>query len=375
MTPRFPLKDHLFNPPKVQMLADQIGQVFSDFDVLGFVQAVVSQFPHLEFKQRISHMTECLHRFLPASYEQAVAIILDSLPPALDESHTDDDFGDFIYAPYGAYIARYGCVEEFLPLSFRALEQITMRFSVEFALRDFWSAFPDETMQQSLSRAQHPNYHVRRLVSEWSRPTLPWWHKIGIPIWSTIPLLDLLWSDPTRYVVRSVANHLHDISKKNPNLIFDTLERRQHENATAHRQSSQEMRYLVRHTLRTLIKQGDRYAWAMIGYHEPVLSQISLNCAEQVQIGQALVFRFQAVSQAQQTLHVTYTIHFASASGRPSSKTFVLANKMFATGEQIDIRRSHPIRQMSTRKIVSGMHELSIACCGKVLGRVEFEVE
>lgn len=127
-------------------------------------------------------------------------------------------------------------------------------------------------------------------------------------------MLDLLRCDPTRYVVRSVANHLHDISKKNPSLIFDTLERRQAGNDRSQRQSSEEMRYLVRHALRTLIKQGDKRALAMIGYHEPKLGQIFLSCLDQVQIGQSLVFSFQAVSQQEQHLHMTYTIRFATAS-------------------------------------------------------------
>ena len=40
-----------------------------------------------------------------------------------------------------------------------------------------------------------------------------------------IPLLDRLFADPTRYVTRSVANHVNDISKKDPHLALDTLER------------------------------------------------------------------------------------------------------------------------------------------------------
>jgi 3-methyladenine DNA glycosylase AlkC len=39
------------------------------------------------------------------------------------------------------------------------------------------------------------------------------------------PVLDRLFADPTRYVTRSVANHVNDIAKKDPHLALDTLER------------------------------------------------------------------------------------------------------------------------------------------------------
>jgi hypothetical protein len=110
-TERFSLKDHLFNLPKVQMLADQVSQIFPDFESESFVQIVVSQFPRLELKERIHHITQCLHRFLPENYLEALQIIVDALPPILNPDREDDDFGDFIYSPYGEFVARYGCRE------------------------------------------------------------------------------------------------------------------------------------------------------------------------------------------------------------------------------------------------------------------------
>jgi 3-methyladenine DNA glycosylase AlkC len=40
-----------------------------------------------------------------------------------------------------------------------------------------------------------------------------------------IPLLDRFFADPTRYVTRSVANHVNDISKKDLHLALDNLGR------------------------------------------------------------------------------------------------------------------------------------------------------
>jgi hypothetical protein len=66
MSDSFSLKDHLFNLPKVTQLANEIQQVFPSFQKEAFIQSVLSKFPELELKQRMSHITQCLHQYLPA---------------------------------------------------------------------------------------------------------------------------------------------------------------------------------------------------------------------------------------------------------------------------------------------------------------------
>ena len=53
----------------------------------------------------------------------------------------------------------------------------------------------------------------------------PWASSLTLPYDVGIPLLDRLFADPTRYVTGSVANHVNDISEKDPHLALDTLER------------------------------------------------------------------------------------------------------------------------------------------------------
>jgi 3-methyladenine DNA glycosylase AlkC len=45
----------------------------------------------------------------------------------------------------------------------------------------------------------------------------------------TIQILDNLYYDKTRFVTRSLANHLNDISKKDPKLVLDTVKRWENE--------------------------------------------------------------------------------------------------------------------------------------------------
>ena len=60
------------------------------------------------------------------------------------------------------------------------------------------------------------NCHVRRLVSEGTRPRLPWASRLPEFQRNPEPVLELLEklkNDPELYVRRSVANNLNDIAK------------------------------------------------------------------------------------------------------------------------------------------------------------------
>jgi hypothetical protein len=52
-----------------------------------------------------------------------------------------------------------------------------------------------------------------------------WASSLTLPYDAGIPLLDRLFADATRYVTGSVANHVNDVSKKDPHLALDTLDR------------------------------------------------------------------------------------------------------------------------------------------------------
>ncbi len=210
------------------------------------------KFPSLELKQRIVWIAESLEKHLPTHFPDAAKHILRCLPPPLDPNKTDDDFGDFIFAPLGEFVVRNGASLEYLDLSLATLKEITKRFSMEDAVRAFIREFPDETMQTLTGWVHDSNYHVRRLVSESTRPLLPWSGRIDLPPERTIALLNQLHADRTRYVTRSVANHLNDIAKNHPELVVQSL-------SDWHRQEKQhreELMWMTRHSLRTWSNVG-----------------------------------------------------------------------------------------------------------------------
>jgi 3-methyladenine DNA glycosylase AlkC len=94
------------------------------------------------------------------------------------------------------------------------------------------------------------------------RPRLPWAQKIILSPEKALPILDKLFSDKTRYVTRSVANHMNDISKVNPELVLETLARWQKSN----KQDAQEMDFIIKHSLRSLVKMGNKQAMEFLSF-------------------------------------------------------------------------------------------------------------
>ena len=362
--PSFSLKDLLFNQKKITKLADEIHKVFPTFDKKLFIEKTVSKFPELELKARISWITEMLREFLPDNYKEATTIILKALPPENDRNKTDNDFGDFIYAPYAYFVAKYGCTNEFLQFSLNALKEITMRFSAEDAIRYFLNTFPEETLKVLYIWAKDEHYHVRRLVSEGTRPKLPWAQKISIDYKRTIPLLDMLFADTTRFVTRSVANHLNDISKIDSNLVLETLKHWQDSGT----QREEEMLFIINHSLRTLIKKGDSATLTFLKFSsEPDIEIFNFNIQKKtILVGDALTFSFDVIAKKDERILVDYIIWFQNKAGKmESKKVYKIKQFHLKKNEVLRVQKNHPLRaNMTTRTLYFGEHKIQLQING-----------
>ncbi|ESA34598.1 heat domain containing protein [Leptolyngbya sp. Heron Island J] len=368
----FSLKDQLFNSDKVNYLVTLISQAFPDFAQQSFYQDVIAAFPKLELKERIAHITACLHQHLPDDYQEALTIILQSLPPELDPHKTDDDFGDFIFAPFSLFVALHGCEPEYLNISLGALKEITKRFSAEYAIRYFINTFPDETFVFLLDCASDDNYHVRRWASEGTRSKLPWAQKLSSDYRKPLPILEMLYADKTRYVTRSVANHLNDISKVDPSLVLEMLQ----EWSKSQRQTEQEMAFITKHALRTLIKQGNQDALQLIGFGvkpDITIKEFSTNTPK-VRVGEAFEFSLDIRSNKPQKLLVDYLMHFASNGTKKTQKVFKIKQLELAAGEVVTLKKKHPMRLMTTRRLLLGEHEIVLQINGQAFGSLSFEL-
>ena len=370
---KFSLKDELYNPQKIEMIAIEIKEVYLSFEADKFSKETLEKFPILELKERIYHIRDMLHIYLPNDYKEAVNILLQALPAELDPSKSDDDFGDFIYAPYSEYVTAYGCSEEHLNFSLQALREITKRFSVEFALRDFINNYPTKTLAMLEACAKSENYHERRLASEGLRRKLPWAKKLTIDYHEGIKLLELLYGDNTRYVTRSVANHLNDIAKIDATLVLETLKRWK----KSKKQEPKEMDFIISHALRTLVKQGNEDALAMLGYSKkpPIeVKDVRLHNPS-VKVGEALEFKVEIVALGDVMLMVDYVVHFQTKAGKLSPKVHKLKKLELVKGKRIVLKKKHPFKaNMSTRTLYAGEHLLEVQINGSIVAKNRFNL-
>ena len=369
MAQGFSLKDQLFNPDTVGML----GQHFEEAGVFAsapFVDDVLAEMTPLELKARINLITEVLGRHLSPEFPKAAEEIRRALPPPLDPTLTDDDFGHFVYAPLGVYVETHG-LEDHSDLSLALLEELTQRFSMEFSIRAFLNRWPDATLTKMQGWATHDSYHVRRLVSEGTRPKLPWGQGITIGADKTLPLLDMLYTDPTRFVTRSVANHLNDITKSDPDAVLARLDSW----VADGQQGAKELGWMRTHALRGLIKAGHAGAMAHLGYRADVdvavdrfeISPQSLAIDEKAAISVEL-----SVPKAA-PLIVDYVIDFTRPNGKVSRKVFKLKTFQAKPGASINLSKQHRFKGGATTfTLHPGQHQISLQVNGRVLATREF---
>ncbi len=371
MADKLSLKDALFNAQKVHQIASEIKEVYPSFKEEKFEKEVVDRFPQLELKERISHITHMLAKYLPADYMVATNILLNALPLELDPNKKDDDFGEFIYASYSDFVATFGCSEEYLAFSLQALREMTKRFSVEYAIRDFINHFPKETFEMLEACALSKNYHERRLASEGSRPKLPWGKKLNTSYEEPMFLLNKLYMDNTRFVTRSVANHLNDIAKLDASLVIETLKRWRN----AKKQDEKEMAFIISHAVRTLVKEGNSEALALLGYYKNPRIEVKdfqLDKLE-VKVGEALAFSFKIEAQANEALMIDYLLYFQTKVGKLTPKVHKLKSLKMKKGEVLSLHKKHPFKaNMTTRKLYAGEHRLVLQINGKRYEEVVF---
>ncbi|MFG0267590.1 MAG: hypothetical protein ACF8AM_20925 [Rhodopirellula sp. JB055] len=369
----FSLKDQLFNRERIVYLSGLFQASDDNFDGKAFTRRCTRGLKDLELKQRIVHIAGALEKHLAADFPTAAKQIREALPPPLDPKRTDDDFGDFILAPLGEFVVRNGLERKHVRHSLRTLKAITMRFSMEDAIRAFIDAHPEATLAELTKWSVDSNYHVRRLVSEGTRPKLPWSRRLRMDVTTPLPLLETLHADPTRYVTRSVANHLNDISKSHPELVLQTLRGWK----SAKRQTPKELDWISRHALRTLVKQGHSPALKFLGYRDTPKIEVSnfeLRTSE-LQPGDSLEFTFSVQAERTEELMIDYIIDFVKASGTTAPKVHKLKRLSLAKGETVSLKKRHRLHaNATTYKLYPGRHAVTLQINGQPFGTLPFEL-
>lgn len=369
--PTFSLKDQLFNAGSMGDLADDYAATLSGFDRDGFLKAALAGIPERSLLDCLDWFADCLEPYLASDFPTMADQLEAAMPQPLDPSLRDDDFGRFIHAVPGVLAARHG-LETDPDRALDLLHAATQRFSMEFYIRPFLTRWPEMTLARLEAWAGDENYHVRRLVSEGTRPRLPWARKVDVKPEQTLPLLDRLHGDVARFVTRSVANHLNDIAKTDPDAVLDRLRIW----AASAAQDPGEHDWMRRHALRTLIKSGHPGAMEMLGFAQDVGVNVHVEVeTPSVVRGDALAFVVTLKSDTTAPVLIDYRMRFARPGGRTAEKVFKLKVGQVAAGQSLVIRKVHKLKaDATTFALYPGGHGLVVQVNGVDRAEAAFEV-
>lgn len=356
-----PLKE-MFNKAFYVDFAEQFSKADKHFDAVAFLKNVMQDMEPLSLNQRMRRTSEVLKLHLPSDYKKAVGI-MEKVIPNTKRGYTNLVFPDFV-GLYGHNHVDY---------SLEALKLFTQFGSSEFAIREFLKRDFNKTIRVMLTWSKDKNHHVRRLASEGSRPRLPWSFKLDELIQKpelTRGILENLKADDELYVRKSVANHLNDISKENPDYMLGLVNSWDKKDARTG--------WIIKHASRSLIKKGHPGSLSVFDFEKHVkvkLHNLTLS-APRIKLGERLVFEFDLTSEKPglQKLVVDYIIHYRKKSGESSAKVFKLKEVELGATQTIHITKAQVFKDFTTRKHFKGKHVLEIQVNGKILGAAQFDL-
>ncbi len=361
------LKDH-FSKTFVKQWADRLIEVGADIDREQFLTTTLDNYEPLTLTQRSSKMAENIYDSVPGDVPGVLDALLSLLPDEKEAAEGVLNDGFWMW-PIGDYIRLYGTghVDE----SMKACYELTKRFTAEFAIRPFLDANFDRVFPYLQRWVDDPNEHVRRLVSEGTRPRLPWATKLAVPTEPVLELLGSLRKDSSAYVRKSVANHLNDLAKDDSDRILTLLE-------GWYAEGHEETTWIVRHALRNHFKKGDTRALALFGYMTPNVEVTALACEPSlVPVGEAVTVSFDLTNsgRADQSLMVDLIVCYQKANGRMSPRVFKFKDTVLAASETIRCEKRFSMVHRSTRQLYAGQHRVEIQVNGIVQDGVDFELQ
>jgi 3-methyladenine DNA glycosylase AlkC len=351
-----------YGPDVPQAIARMVAAVHPHFDSDAFLEDALGGYDALALMPRGKHIARALHRHLPQNYGKALHILLASI----DQPHGRApglSLAAFLYLPHTVFVAEFGL--DHFELSMQAQHTLTQRFTAEFSIRPFLQKHPEATLARLMQWTRDPSEHVRRLVSEGTRPRLPWASRL--PVFQRDPsqvltLLECLKDDPALYVRRSVANNLNDIGKDQPALLAATAK-------VWLRDATPERRWIVQHALRSAVKRGETGALDALGFGSAAtvtIGQPSI-APQRAVVGGTLSIAFDVTNTTDkpQRVLVDFAVHYVKANGKSRAKVFKLKTLDLSAHETQRVGKQVSLAEMTTRKHYPGIHKVEAIINGR----------
>lgn len=255
-----PLKN-LMSPALVSLIGQSLAGVVPGFDERRFRREASRDLAGLELRERAASIARAMAEQMPASFDELAPLLIESLGPPLERTE-GNGLAPFFYLPHTELIAVHGASS--FESGMAANYEVTKRFTAEFSIRPFLVRHRSKCLRVLSRWARDDDPHVRRLVSEGTRPRLPWAKRLAsfqADPHLALPLLEILKDDGERYVRRSVANHLGDIAKDHLGLALEVCQRWLREvQESGGTSAAANRRWIVRHALRHPATMGNERA-------------------------------------------------------------------------------------------------------------------
>lgn len=365
-----PLRD-AFQPAAIEAWAQALVRSDPGFDGPAFVAYILEGWEGMAFGERSLRIAEALDRYLPSEFAKGAGLLIACLDPPLGPDELAP-LERFLVWPQTTWVARHARLTRDFETAASALRQMTMRFSAEGELRVLFDLDPPRALATLLEWTKDPNPHVRRLVSEGTRPRLPLtarWRFFDADPQPIFELLENLKDDPSLYVRRSVANNLNDWAKDHPDRTAGILAR-WIEGADENR------RWLIRHAARTLLKRGHPVALGLGGMDtaEPWRIEGLAVRPETCRLGGVLEFFYQAVHEGTGPARAAADFQLGPWPGSPKAKVFKGRTLVSTGGQTIEVRGRRSLADTSGRTWRPGPHRLAILVNGRVLAELKVEL-
>jgi 3-methyladenine DNA glycosylase AlkC len=323
-------------------------------------------FETAELKARMTHTSVVLRNYLSSDFKIACKEITATVN-ALKELGIGENF-EYMFLP--EYISTYGI--DHYEDAVDTLAIITSFTSAEFAVRPFIIKYPEKMIDTMTVWSKSPDSKIRRLASEGSRPRLPW--AMALPKFKSDPnpvlhILENLKNDSDEVVRRSVANHLTDIAKDNPNITVRLAKKWYGSNLNVNA--------LVKHACRTLFKEGNAEILSLFGLSSNHLDLVGFKLDEnEVTMGNRLNFNFtiENSSNDPRTIRIEYVIYLLKKNGSHSRKVFKISERDIIGAQHIEMTRSHHFKPITTRVYHAGMHKVAVIVNGKEFASKAFQL-
>lgn len=359
--------DELLNRDVITQLASLLEGAGSKR--LRTVRAAASTVDGRNLRSRVDRVRDALLTDLPTEYAAVDQLVRDA--------YLQPEFTGWMLWPVTEVITTRAIAadqESTFDEGMAALALLTARLTAEFAIRSMIINRFDRAIAIATDWTTDTDEHVRRLASEGTRAHLPW--AKGVPELirrpdATGPIVRALAHDPSEYVRRSVANHVNDLSRKNPAVALAVV-------TDWAADPGPDTPAMMRHALRTMIKKADPQALSLLGFTGDTFAVDGPTLAtDRLRVGDDLIFTVSITNSGSTASRaaIDFVVHFQKANGSLAPKVFKLAIKDLAPHETVMITKRHSLRPITTRVYHPGPHALELQVNGTRHGRVDFDLQ